>query len=91
MTEPSPPELPDPLDHAAGRIGGRPGSSRWEIVTALFGWTAVFAFPAWFIASWLGSGEMAAWLFGLASGALGIALKRDLLKLLLTGRSGWGG
>lgn len=34
---------------AANLMSGKHGSQRWEIVTGLFGWTAVFSVPSWLL------------------------------------------
>lgn len=65
---------------------GRPGSRRWEIVTALFGWVAVFALLGWLIAKFAGLEDTAGWLSSLFGACFGVAFKRDLVKLLRTGR-----
>lgn len=69
------------IKFVAGKVGGKPGAQRWEVVTAIFGWGALFSLVGWFIASLLGYAKAAGWLFAAFGFLFGIAWKRDLIKL----------
>ena len=33
----------------AEKLGGQPGTAKWEVIAALFGWGAAFALSAWLL------------------------------------------
>jgi hypothetical protein len=75
----------EPFDWIIGevttRLGGEPGSRRWEVVTAGFGWAALISLLLSFGSTILRCKSVA--LYGIPgfSALLWIALKRDFKKL----------
>ena len=66
--------------------GGKPGSHRWEVVTAVFGWTAAFALSGWLLATIFGASDAGKLLFSIFTGAIAIVLKRDIIRVLFGGK-----
>ena len=67
----------------ANLLSGRHGSSRWETVTAVFGWAAVVSLPAYFLAVMLFPGSPAKdFLVQIAGFSLLTALSRDYERIL---------
>lgn len=79
-------DVKDAIEQAGSKIGGPVGSKRWELVTALFGWSALLALVGFVAAFFLGLSDIAKWAVAVFCFAFGIAFKRDVLRLLLTGR-----
>ncbi|GAB5504010.1 MAG: hypothetical protein Pyrs2KO_26650 [Pyruvatibacter sp.] len=66
--------------------GGNPGTRKYSLVTALFGWGALLSFVGIFVAASAGWLELSAAALASASTCLWIAMRRDLVSLLLTGK-----
>jgi hypothetical protein len=85
-------DLPEPLrsveDELATSIGGQPGSHRYEVVTAIFGWSAAAALLAYFAALFVGLEKTASWANWSFGFVLGYALKRDYGPIIKRGRAG---
>lgn len=68
---------------AANLMSGRHGSRRYEVVTAVFGWTALIAFLAYLIVNAVWShGPIKPYLFQVAAFSMLTALSRDYEKIL---------
>jgi hypothetical protein len=65
----------------SSRLGSKPGTHKWEVVTAIFGWTAVAAMLGSLLASLLGYSGAATLVFSGFSVAITIAIKRDLIRI----------
>jgi hypothetical protein len=63
------------------RLGGKPGTYKWEVVTAIFGWAAAAALLSGLVASLVGFSSVASWTISVFSAAMTIALKRDLTRI----------
>ncbi|MBB3267713.1 hypothetical protein FHW79_005378 [Azospirillum sp. OGB3] len=79
-------DLPDPVKDIAEEVGGSPGSHRWELITAIFGWGAVFCLLGLLVANMLGFDKITTYATAGFSTLLGIAFKRDIKKLLTRSR-----
>lgn len=79
-------DLPDPVKDIAEEIGGKPGSHRWEAITAVFGWGAAFCLIGLLAASIFGLQQFASYALAGFSALFGIAFKRDIKKLFKSGR-----
>lgn len=75
-------DLPEPIKDLAEEIGGKAGSTRWEVFTAVFGWGAAFCLLGMLAASMLGLGKVTFYATVGFSTLFGIAFKRDLKKLV---------
>jgi hypothetical protein len=69
------------IDEVATTLGGPPGSHRWEIVTACFGWGAAGSLALGFLLSFLRYKSLAAYAISVFSALIWIALKRDYKKI----------
>ncbi|NNM65932.1 MAG: hypothetical protein HKL99_15230 [Burkholderiales bacterium] len=68
---------------AANLLGGTHGSRRWEVVTAIFGWTALFGLIASILTSMITRhGSIAEYLWQITGFSLITALSRDYEKIL---------
>lgn len=64
-------------------LSGKHGSSRWETVTAVFGWAAVISLPAYLLALILFPGSPAEeFLLQIAAFSMLTALSRDYERIL---------
>jgi hypothetical protein len=68
-------------DEITSNVGGKPGSRRWEIITACFGWVAAMSLVSSLAVSMVGYPSFAWYGFTAFSAALWVALKRDWKKL----------
>lgn len=67
----------------ANLLSGKHGSSRWETVTAVFGWATVISLPVYFLALMLYPGSPAKdYLMQIAGFSLLTALSRDYERIL---------
>ncbi len=69
------------IDEITSIIGGEPGSHRWEIITACFGWAAAVSLTLALAFSIAGYSSFAGYGVTAFSMTVWIALKRDWKKL----------
>ena len=67
----------------ANLLSGKHGSTRWELVTAFFGWVAVVALAAYlFVATFFPEGPARGFLAQISGFSLLTALSRDYERIL---------
>ena len=68
------------VEEVAERLHAKPGSLRWDIITACFGWLAAVFLTLGLALSFVGYVSLAGYAMGVFSFFIWIALKRDWKK-----------
>jgi hypothetical protein len=69
------------IDEVATSIGAKPGSYRWEVITACFGWTACVSLTLGLGLAIFGYKSFSSYAISAFSFFVWIALKRDWKKI----------
>ena len=69
------------IEEIAERLDAKPGSPRWDIITACFGWLAAVSLIVGLVFSFVGYVSLAGYAIGVFSLLIWTALKRDWKKL----------
>lgn len=80
-------EPEDIVEAAGAKIGSPQNSGKWDVITAIFGWSAVLALVAALTFPFFGASTVSSIAFAVYGSCISVALRRDWIRAKLAGSS----